>query len=159
MYVESVAHFAYWMRGKHLSRTELNERLVRRFIGQHLPTCRCARRCQRSEHIVRAALIQLLAVLRTTGQLPAPASGEPEHIGTELDEFVRFLTDVRGVAAPTQRARFLLKWSPVDGPPMDGLNQPFGGRYRTSGSWSIYRRLQGAGSVIGGDLGGHKGRP
>ena len=107
MYVESVAHFAYWMRGKHLSRTELNERLVRRFIGQHLPTCRCARRCQRSEHIVRAALIQLLAVLRTTGQLPAPASGEPEHIGTELDEFVRFLTDVRGVAAPTQRARFL----------------------------------------------------
>ena len=28
MYVESVAHFAYWMRGKHLSRAELSERLV-----------------------------------------------------------------------------------------------------------------------------------
>jgi transposase len=47
-----------------------------------------------------------------------------------------------------------VKWSPVDGPLRGGLNPPVGGPYGTSGSWSIYRRLQGAGSVIGADIGG-----
>ena len=107
MYVESVAHFTYWVRCKHLSLTELNERLVRRFIDRHLPICGCARRCRRSEHTVRAALMHLLAVLRASGQIPPPASSEREHIAVELDEFMSFLSDVRGVAAPTQRYRFL----------------------------------------------------
>ena len=52
-----------------------------------------------------------------------------------------------------------LKWPPVDGPLMDGLNQPFGGHYGTSGSCSIYRGLQGAGSVVGGDSRGNKSCP
>lgn len=107
MYVESVAHLAYWMRRKHLSLAEMNERLVRQFIDRHLPRCRCARRCQRSGHMVRAALVQLLIVLRAVGRIRPPVSGEREHIATELEEFTHFLVDVRGVAAPTQRHRFL----------------------------------------------------
>lgn len=52
----------------------------------------------------------------------------------------------------------VVKWSPVDGPLKDGLNQPVGGHYGTSGSYSIYRRFQGAGSVIGRESGGGEGR-
>lgn len=107
MYVESVAHLAYWMRRKRLSLADMNERLVRQFIDRHLPRCRCARRCQRSEHIVRAALVQLLIVLRAAGEIRPPFSDEREHIAAELDEFTRFLVHVRGVAVPTQRDRFL----------------------------------------------------
>lgn len=36
-----------------------------------------------------------------------PVSSEREHITVELDEFVSFMRDVRGVAAPTRRYRFL----------------------------------------------------
>lgn len=107
MYVESVAHLAHWMRCKRISVADVSERLLRRFIDRHLPVCRCARRCQRSEHTVRAALVQLIFVLRAAGQIPPAVSVEAEHIAKELQEFQGFLVDVRGVAAPTQLHRFL----------------------------------------------------
>ncbi|MEJ0008836.1 MAG: site-specific integrase [Steroidobacteraceae bacterium] len=107
MYVESIAHFAYWMRGKCIRLTDVNERLVRRFIDRHLPVCRCARRCQRSRHTVQAALVQLLIMIRAAGHIPPAVSNEREHIVRELSEFMHFLVDVRGVAAATQRHRYL----------------------------------------------------
>lgn len=105
MYLESLAHLAFWMRRRRIRLIEVNERIVWRFIDRHLPTCRCARRCQRSEHTVRAALVQLLTMLRVEGYIPPAVSDEPEHIAAELREFMRFLVDVRGVAAPTEQQR------------------------------------------------------
>ena len=64
-----------------------------------------------------------------------------------------------GILTSIPRAKVGVKWSPVDGPLMDGLNQPLGGHYGTSGSCSIYRRLQGAGSVIGREPRSGKGCP
>lgn len=105
MYLESRAHLAFWMRRRRIRLIEVNEQMVQRFIDRHLPTCRCALRCQRSEHTVRAALVQLLTMLRAEGYIPPAVSDEPEHIAAELREFMRFLVDVRGVAVPTQQQR------------------------------------------------------
>ncbi len=105
MYVECVAHFAHWMRQQRLRITDVNEQLTQRFIDGHLPQCRCDRRCQRCRHMVRAALVQLLIVLRSAGQVALPASADPEHIVRELTEFAYHLTAVRGVAASTELQR------------------------------------------------------
>lgn len=107
MYNECVAHFAHWMRQHRIHIADVNEQLVQVFVDKHLSSCRCARRCQRSRHMVRAALSQLLIVLRATGHIGPRVSTDPEHIATELREFAHYLADIRGVAAVTQRQRML----------------------------------------------------
>ena len=107
MYVESVAHLAHWMRRRRIHIADVSENLVQRFIDRHLSSCRCAQRCQRSRHTVRAALSQLLIVLRAGGYICPRVSSERQHIAAELSEFMHYLADARGVAAPTQRHRFL----------------------------------------------------
>jgi integrase/recombinase XerD len=105
MYVESVAHFAYWMRRRRIHLADMSERLILRFVDDHLPVCRCARRCQRSRHMVRAALVQLLAMLRAAGQINFPAAAECKHIAADLGEFARYLVEVRGLSPSTQQCR------------------------------------------------------
>lgn len=107
MYVECVAHLARWMRRRRIPMADVCERLVQRFIDKHLSSCRCAQRCQRSPYTVRAALRQLLIVLRAAGHIGPQVSTERLHIAAELSEFMHYLADVRGVAVPTQRQRFL----------------------------------------------------
>jgi site-specific recombinase XerD len=55
--------------------------------------------------MVRAALVQLLAMLRAAGQLSLPAAAECKHIVTELGEFTHFLAEVRGLSPSTQQCR------------------------------------------------------
>lgn len=107
MYVESVAHLAYWMQRRRLHVSAIDENLIRRFIKGHLPACHCTKRCQRSTHIVRAALNQLLVVLRSAGRISVPRSHERAHIDTELYKFAHYLSEVRGVATSTQHDRLL----------------------------------------------------
>ena len=104
-YVGCIAHFAHWMREHRVQIADVNERLAQRFVEGHLPQCCCARRCQRCRHMVRAALVQLLIVLRATGEVPPPVSTDPEHIARELTEFAHYLIDIRGVAASTEVQR------------------------------------------------------
>ena len=55
VYVDAVAHLARWMRRARASFARLDERLIERFIGQHLPRCRCPEPCCRVTSNVRAA--------------------------------------------------------------------------------------------------------
>jgi guanosine-3',5'-bis(diphosphate) 3'-pyrophosphohydrolase len=50
--------------------------------------------------------------------------------------------------APHLSRQAKLKWSPIDGPQVDRLNEALGGRYGRSEASSIYRRLQGAGGLV-----------
>ena len=106
MYLESVAHFARWLTKRRIHLAELNEVVVRRFLERHLPACRCARRCQRGRHIIRAALVRLLELLRASGQITPKRSLDPAPIAEELCNFEHYLKNVCGLS-PTTRLRRL----------------------------------------------------
>lgn len=106
-YLNCVAHFACWMKAQRLSSGELTDLVVRRFLDEHLPRCRCSARVQRSYHQLRAALHQLLALLDELGIAKRPQDSDP--IDVELDRFDRYMRHARGLAQNTraQRLRIL----------------------------------------------------
>lgn len=104
-YLRAVAHFAHWVEHRARALDGIDEPLVRRFVDEHLPSCRCARRCVRAKNTVRAALVQLLAFLRCEGWIPARASCTPAAIGFELDLFDQHLATVRGLQDTTRHGQ------------------------------------------------------
>jgi hypothetical protein len=74
VYLEGVAH---WCTRHHIGLAGVNAEIVKHFLDKHLPTCRCARRCQRVRHSTRAALVHLLKLLRTNGQIATGISADP----------------------------------------------------------------------------------
>ncbi|MDZ7753338.1 MAG: site-specific integrase [Gammaproteobacteria bacterium] len=101
-YLRAVAHFAHWSAPRLNAIGEIDEELVRRFVDDHLPQCRCAPCCVRSRADVRAALVQLLAQLRTEGLSAESALAIPAAIEAELQAFDTYLADVRGLQAVTR---------------------------------------------------------
>src|ERR1700730_8775067 len=75
-YVECVAHFAHWTR-RRFCMSDIDEVLISRFFTKHLSACRCTLRCQRARHMVHAALVQFLEVLRSNGHLAAVVPSDP----------------------------------------------------------------------------------
>ena len=104
-YLHAVGHFAHWFTEEHLTLRALNEVVVHRFITEHLPTCRCTSRCQRTVVVVRAALGHLLDVLRTDDRIPARRVGLSLAIHDELARFDRHLDHVCGLAVKTRVGR------------------------------------------------------
>jgi len=105
VYVHCVGHFAYWLTEQRMPLRGLDELLVRRFATEHLPSCRCPGRCQRSAHEVRAALEHLLRVLRANGCISAPCVALPQAIHDELERFNAHLEQVCGLAPATRTSR------------------------------------------------------
>jgi site-specific recombinase XerD len=103
-YVECVAHFAHWTR-RRFCLADINEVLIGLFLNKHLPTCRCAPRCQRARHTVHAGLGRLLEVLRSNGHLAAAVSADPPAIFAELRNFEHYLDEVRGLGTTTRASR------------------------------------------------------
>lgn len=62
-----VAHFAHWMRREKLALKRLDEEAVTSYLTGHLPRCDCQEPVRRLVHENRAALVHLLATLRTSG--------------------------------------------------------------------------------------------
>jgi site-specific recombinase XerD len=104
-YLHAVGHFAHWFTDEHLTLQALNEAVVHRFVTEHLPTCRCPGRCQRTAVVVRAALGHLLDVLRTDDRIPARRVALSLAIHHELECFDRYLDHVCGLAARTRMGR------------------------------------------------------
>ncbi|MCB1741346.1 MAG: tyrosine-type recombinase/integrase [Gammaproteobacteria bacterium] len=102
-YLRAVAHFAHWSAHRVRTLAEIDEPLMRRFVDAHLPSCRCARHCVRTRTMARAALRQLLAWLRSQGQLSPPPPRTPPEIATELEAFEHHLTSVRGLREVTRQ--------------------------------------------------------
>lgn len=104
-YFGSVAHFAHWTGEQRVRLSDFNEGLIQRFIGEHLPDCRCALRCCRRPTMARAALGHLLAMLRASAQCAPQITTGSIEITAELEDFDRHLADVRGLAPVSRSTR------------------------------------------------------
>jgi len=104
-YLRSVDHLAHWLRERRIPLCRLDERLVQRFVGEHLPGCACPGRVQRTPHQVRAALRHLLRILRVDGHIAAIHERLPIPIQHELARFDAHLASACGLASATRRSR------------------------------------------------------
>lgn len=105
IYLESIAHFAHWSALRRIGLRETNEGAVERFLKRHLPSCRCAPRCQRARSSVRAALNHLLVILRRERRIAPRMSPDSVAIAREIHRFDRYLTQVCGLKPTTCAAR------------------------------------------------------
>ena len=117
MYVCAVAHFACWFRRCRVGVADLGDKIVQRFIDEHLPRCTCPTPVQRSPHQVRAALRQLLITLRDAGAIHGDRN---DPIEGELDRFDAHMQQARGLAKSTRIRRLsvvrsLLQFRAADG--------------------------------------------
>lgn len=105
-YADCVAHFAYWLKTQEAGLTDINNALLKRFMEEHLPVCRCAARCRRSRHELQAALGHLLTMLcAKEHRIHASTVPVSAAIAAELERFDRHLEQVRGLAPSTRSAR------------------------------------------------------
>jgi integrase/recombinase XerD len=104
IYLCCVAHFAHWMRNERLPLRRLDERVVGRFISDHLRRCDCQEPVRRLAHENRAALTHLLKILRASDVIEARRDG-PSNIQAELVRFNRDMEQTQGLARNTRRQR------------------------------------------------------
>ncbi len=104
-YFRSVAHFAHWLAQQQAGLADIGGELIHRFVDKHLLDCQCAPRCWRTRTEARAALGHLLEMLRANGRCAQRISTVPGAIAAELEDFDRFLADVRGLSASTRSVR------------------------------------------------------
>jgi integrase/recombinase XerD len=104
VYLCCVAHFAHWLTTEHHTLSAVSEAAVRQFVAEHLPFCDCPYPVRRIPHEVRAALAQLLDVLRSQGAIPSDAPPQT-HLVRELAYFGAHMRDVGGLALNTREQR------------------------------------------------------
>ena len=110
-YLCCVAHFAHWLTAERHTLAAVNKAVVERFVAEHLPRCDCPYPVRRVPHEVRAALVQLLDVLRVEGAI-ASAAAPDTHLARELARFDAHMRDAGGLALNTrqQRCRIVAKF-------------------------------------------------
>jgi integrase/recombinase XerD len=104
IYLCCVAHFAYWLTSERHALSAVSEAAVRRFVAEHLPRCECPYPVRRNPHDLRAALAQLLDVLRAEGAI-ASDSGPVSHLEREMACFEAHMRDAGGLALNTRYQR------------------------------------------------------
>ncbi len=104
VYLCCVAHFAQWLTAERCSLSAIGEAMVARFLSEHLPVCRCPYPVRRLRHELRAALAQLLQVLRAEG-MGAQDPASDTAVAQELARFDKHMRDVWGLADSTRRQR------------------------------------------------------
>ena len=104
IYLCCVAHFAHWLTGERRGLTAIGEAVVGRFLSEHLPACACPCPVRRLRHELRAALAQLLEVLRADGVGVLDPTLDTA-VAQELARFDAHMHDVWGLADSTRRRR------------------------------------------------------
>jgi len=104
VYLCCVAHFAHWLTGERCGLTAIGEAAVARFLSEHLPACGCPYPVRRLRHELRAALAQLLDVLRVDG-VGALDPTLDTAVAQELARFDAHMRDVWGLADTTRCRR------------------------------------------------------
>ncbi len=104
VYLCCVAHFAHWLTGERCGLSAIGEALVARFLAEHMPACSCPYPVRRLRHELRAALAQLLEVLRADGVGALDPASETA-VAQELARFDAHMRDVWGLADNTRRQR------------------------------------------------------
>jgi site-specific recombinase XerD len=102
-YLGAAGHFSYWLGLEGLAVSAVNEETVSRFLELHPPMCGCPAPKGSRSH-ARAALAQLLAVLRARGDLPVEAVRTPLPVDRVVDDFDVHLASTCGLAAATRRS-------------------------------------------------------
>ena len=104
VYLCCVAHFAHWLTGERCGLSTIGEALVARFLSEHVPACNCPYPVRRLRHELRAALAQLLEVLRADGVGALDPASETA-IAQEMARFDVHMRNVWGLADNTRRQR------------------------------------------------------
>lgn len=104
-HIGCIAHFAHWSTQSGIDIHDIDEKVVRRFLDEHLPHCDCARPVHRVRGDLRAALAHLLVVLRANAVIAEPAIGITP-VDEELCYFDKDMAHVRGLA-PRTRSQYL----------------------------------------------------
>ncbi len=104
VYLCCVAHFAHWLTFENHPLRAVSEVAVSRFVAEHLPRCDCPYPVRRIPHEIRAALGQLLRVLRAEGAIPSDAAPDT-HLARELAQFEAHMRDSGGLALNTRQQR------------------------------------------------------
>lgn len=104
VYLCCVAHFSHWLTGERCGLSSISEALIARFLAEHIPACSCPYPVRRLRHELRAALAQLLEVLRADGVGALDPASETA-VAQELARFDAHMRDVWGLADNTRRQR------------------------------------------------------
>lgn len=101
-YTASALHFGDWLRGQSAGPGDINEILIGRFLTEHLHACSCDHPTPHGLILNRAALNNLLRVLRRHDIVAVPAL---DAIELELDRFDAKMSDVWGLTQGTRDHR------------------------------------------------------
>lgn len=104
IYLYCIAHFASWITRRRLEVARLDERVIARFVAEHLPHCDCSDPVRRSRGETRTALRHLMQMLRACGTIHAN-SGNADSLHVELSCFDHYMDQVRGLAPNTRQQR------------------------------------------------------
>lgn len=98
-YVQALEHFTTWLTGERLCLDDVDKKLVRSFLDDHLPNCEYPKPAPTGLTQVRPALNHLLRMLRE--RMPADANETRTPIVAELREYRRHLENICGLAKST----------------------------------------------------------
>jgi site-specific recombinase XerD len=104
VYLCCVAHFAHWLTEERYRLDEISDAVVARFLSEHMPACACPYPVRRLRHELRAALAQMLDVLRADGAGARDPAAD-SFIEQELARFDAHMRDVWGLADTTRQRR------------------------------------------------------
>ncbi|RTM13786.1 MAG: integrase [Bradyrhizobiaceae bacterium] len=101
-YTASALHFGDWLRSEGAGPGDIDETRIGRFLTDHLTTCSCGHPVPRGLILNRAALNNLLRVLRAHNIVAAPV---PDAIEVELALFDARMNEIWGLTQGTRDHR------------------------------------------------------
>lgn len=104
-YVGCVWRFGRWLIGQRIDTAHIDERVVDCFLRSLLPSGEAVVPLFRQPTNVRAALRQFLAMIRSTESRVNPCPRSLDPISIEVEEYDRYLVEVRGLVLVTRTPR------------------------------------------------------
>ncbi|MFA5172717.1 MAG: site-specific integrase [Sulfuriferula sp.] len=101
-YLAGLTHFAHWLTQSNIDVKHINEKLIQRFLDDHLPICCCEKPAFTDAKDLHAALGHLLVHLRANAIIADPSIGQTP-VDEELRRFDDHMNHVRGLAAKTRK--------------------------------------------------------
>jgi site-specific recombinase XerD len=101
-YLAGLTHFAHWTTQCNIDIKSIDEKLIQRFLDDHLPSCNCEQPASHNAKDLHAALGHLLVLLRANAVIADPSIGLTP-VDEELRRFDDHMNHVRGLAAKTRK--------------------------------------------------------